>query len=141
MAKVRPLGKLGAVSKQAVGPLQRQVRAAVAIVALAVVVASDLWIGSMRSWWERHSVIELVVSSLLVLAVTVLVIDEVVARRQRNDRARVVAVQGLIVYGQIRRSNEAVLAQAADGTGADAAVDELRNVATMLPHRLAEPLR
>jgi hypothetical protein len=120
------------VSKQTVSPLERRVAAAVALAALGLVVVSDVWIPSMRSWWERHSVTGSTVSSLLVLAVTVLVIDEVVARRGRNERARVVAVQGLIVYGQIRRSQDAILAQGSDGTGADAVVDELRNVANML---------
>jgi hypothetical protein len=120
------------VNKQTVSPLQRRVAAAVALVALTAMVVSDVWISGTRSWWERHSVTGSIVSSLLVLAVTVLVIDEVVARRGRNERARVVAVQGLIVYGQIRRSQDAVLAQGADGAGSDAAVDELRNVANML---------
>jgi len=108
------------------------VAAAIALAGLAAVVATDLWIPSMQSWWDRHSVTGSVVSSLLVLAVTVLVIDEVVARRGRRERARVVAVQGLILYGQIRRSYDAVLAQASDGTGSEAAVEELRNVANML---------
>jgi hypothetical protein len=120
------------VNKQTVSPLQRRVAAAVALAALTATVVSDVWISRTRSWWERHSVTGSTVSSLLVLAVTVLVIDEVVARRGRNERARVVAVQGLIVYGQIRRSHDAVLAQGADGSGSDAAVDELRNVANML---------
>jgi hypothetical protein len=127
-----PAGSRAIVNTQTVGPLQRRVAAAVALAALVAVVVSDVWIPSMRSWWERHSVTGSIVSSLLVLAVTVLVIDEVVARRGRNERARVVAVQGLIVYGQIRRSHDAILAQGSDGTGSDAAVDELRNVANML---------
>jgi hypothetical protein len=63
----------------------------VAAVVLLVVVGSDLWIDRARVWWDRHSITGSVVSNLLVLAVTALIVDEVVARRQRQERAVSVA--------------------------------------------------
>jgi hypothetical protein len=80
-------------------------------------VACDVWVAGVRAWWDRHSFTSCVVSSLLVLGVTVLIIDEVLARRQRKERAGSVAVQALIVYGQARRSCDAVVAMAVAGTG------------------------
>ena len=56
-------------------------------VLLLALVASDLWIERARVWWDRHSLTSSVVSNLLVLAVTALIVDEVIARRQRQERA------------------------------------------------------
>ena len=103
-----------------------------------MLVGCDLWIAGFRSWWDRHSLTASVVSSLLVLAVAGLIVDEVVARRQRRERAVSVAVQGLIVYGQARRAYEAVNdSEAANlrssgASGASGAGDELRTLAGML---------
>lgn len=116
------------------GPMTslRRMSAAVVAVALVALVACDVWIGSVRTWWDRHSLTGSVVSNLLVLAVTALIIDEVVARRQRRDRSVSVAVQGLIVYGQARRTHDAIVASGADGQPAGDAADELRTLANML---------
>lgn len=73
--------------------------ATAAAMALLALVACDLWIRGVQVWWDRHSLIGSVVASLLVLAVTALIVDEVVARRQRRERAGSVAVQASIVYG------------------------------------------
>jgi hypothetical protein len=111
--------------------LLRRVAAAVVTVALVALVACDLWITSVAHWWDRHSVTGSVVSSLLVLAVTALVVDEVVARRQRRERAASVAVQGLIVYGQARRACNIIVARD-PATSVGSASEELRALATML---------
>lgn len=137
--------------------LIRRVAAVAVALALLALVACDVWVPTIRSWWDGHSLTGSVVSNLLVLAVTALIVDEVVARRQRRERAVSVAVQGLIVYGQARRAADAIAAQAEaaqadpadpadaaradpaqahpaddrDGS-ADAAADELRTLATML---------
>jgi hypothetical protein len=115
-----------------VNDLRRRVAAACAVTALLVLVGCDLWIAGVRDWWDRHSLTGSVVSNLLVLAVAGLIVDEVVARRQRRQRAVSVAVQGLIVYGQARRAYAAVT----DGSVADlrssGATDELRTLAGML---------
>jgi hypothetical protein len=94
-----------------------------------------LWVAAYRTWWERHSFTSSVVSSLLVLGVTALIFDEVVARRQRRERAVSVAVQGLIVYGQARRTYDAIIAVPRRGEGAaqaNGAPEELRSLANML---------
>ena len=64
--------------------LRRRVAAVCALTTLLVLVGCDLWIAGFRAWWDRHSLTASVVSSLLVLAVAGLIVDEVVARRQRR---------------------------------------------------------
>jgi hypothetical protein len=98
-------------------------------------VVCDQWAPSLRSWWGHRPFTTDVVSSLLVLAVTVLIIDEVVARRQRKDRAGSVAVQSLIVYGQALRSCESVmsgLGGKVDEAYTEEARDEVRALAAMI---------
>ena len=80
----------------------RRVAATTVVMTLATLVAYDVWIRGVRVWWDRHSLTGSIVASLLGLAVTALIVDEVVARRQRKERAVSVAVQSLIVYGQAR---------------------------------------
>jgi hypothetical protein len=112
--------------------LVRRVAAVVVAVALVTLVAGDLWIAGMRDWWDRHSLTSSVVSNLLVLAVTGLIVDEVIARRRRQERAVSVAVQGLIVYGQTRRAHDAIALARSPGGDPDAAADELRTLASMV---------
>ena len=85
----------------------------------------------MRSWWSRHSFTGNVVSSLLIVGVTALIFDELVARRQRKARAVSVAVQAAIVYSQSRRVYDAVLASAEEDDRQNAGED-LRSLASML---------
>jgi hypothetical protein len=118
-------------------PLLRRVAAGIIASTLVALIACDLWVGAFRSWWDRHSVTGSAVSSLLVVGVSALIFDEVVARRQRKQRAVTVAVQGLIVYGQTRRTYDAVVAatgheHAADDDQIIGAGDELRILASML---------
>jgi hypothetical protein len=114
-----------------IDPLRRLAAAAVALTLFALV-ACDLWIGRFREWWDGHSLTGDIVSSMLVVAVTGLIVDEVVARRQRRDRAVSVAVQAVIVYGQTRRAYDAVLASDADETSSSDSSDDLRALASML---------
>ena len=121
--------------------LRRAAAVATAGVLLGLV-ACDLWVPGVRAWWDQHSFTSCVVSSLLVLGVTVLILDEVIVRRQRKERAVSVAVQAVIVYGQVRRSWEAVAAVAsgsrAGGGGAEPgatqleARDEVHSLASMI---------
>jgi len=123
------------VSARSCSPVKNRFRragAAGVAATLLALVACDLWIGGFRAWWDRHSFTGSVVSSLLVLAVTALIVDEVVARRQRRDRAVSVAVQGLIVFGQARRACDAVLASGTNDLSSTSAQDELRTLANML---------
>jgi len=109
-------------------------RVAAVAVALTLVglVTSDLWVAGFRAWWDRHSLTGSVVSSLLVLAVTALIVDEVVARRQRLERAVSVAVQGLIVYSQARRAYEAIMTKKMEEADSSSSLEELQTLATML---------
>jgi hypothetical protein len=104
-------------------------------------IACDIWLAGVRAWWDRHAFTSCVVSSLLVLGVTVLIIDEVLARRRRQERAVSVAVQALIVYAQALRSCDAVVAMVTagpggGGTGPEVAQvdvhDEVRSLANMI---------
>ena len=95
-------------------------------------IACDLWLGGFRAWWNRDSLTGSIVSNLLVLAVAGLIVDDVVASRQRRARAVSVAVQGLIVFGQARRACGAILNTDDKTPGSGAAEDELRTLASML---------
>jgi hypothetical protein len=110
----------------------RRLAAGTVALALLALVAGDLWVGAFRGWWDGHALTGSIVSNLLVLAVTALIVDEVVARRQRRERAASVAVQGLIVYGQARRADDAIIAEGGDTEPPGVASDELRTLATML---------
>jgi hypothetical protein len=116
--------------------LARRVAAAAVAGLLVALVICDLSIGTFQAWWDRHSLTGSIVSSLLVLAVTALIVDEIVARRQRKERAMSVAVQALIVYGQGRRTWDAVKSSAADEkggeNGAGRVLEEWRALANML---------
>ena len=89
--------------------LGRRLAATVTASALLALAASDLWSGGVRRWSNSHSFMTDVISSLLVLGITVLILDEVAARRQRQDRSVSVSVQGLIVYGQALRAYNTVV--------------------------------
>jgi hypothetical protein len=101
--------------------------------ALIALVICDLSVQGFRVWFDNHSLTASIVSNLLVLGVTALIVDEVVARRQRSDRATSVAVQAVIVYDQAQRTYSA-LSAALDATDEpeNDAPDELRALANML---------
>jgi hypothetical protein len=111
-------------------PVRRVVAAAVATVLIALV-ACDLAIAGFSGWWDRHALTASVASNLLVLGVAALIVDDVVARRQRRGRATSVAVQGMIVYAQARRAYAALMGLAGDAERSDAA-EEMRMLASML---------
>ncbi|MGA2519972.1 MAG: hypothetical protein ABSG81_04035 [Acidimicrobiales bacterium] len=111
--------------------LWRRTAAAAVTVALLTLAACDLWVGSFRAWWNAHTLDASIVSSLLVVGVTALVVDELIARRQRNERAMSVAVQALIVYGQTHRAYDATTAQLRSEPVSDVA-DDLRSLGNML---------
>ncbi len=110
----------------------RRGAAAAVVVTLVALVVCDLSIAGFQAWWDRHALTTDVACSLLVVAVTALIFDEVVARRQRRDRATSVAIQGLIVFEQGRRTYEAAVAGGAQELGSSAAPEELRTLASML---------
>lgn len=88
--------------------LGRRASAIAVAAVLVAAVAADLAAHRLSSWWDRHPFTASVVSDLLVVAATVLIVDQVVARRQRRARATSVAVQTLIVYNQVLRTYQAL---------------------------------
>ncbi len=107
----------------------RLVAAVLAVTALVAMLVTDLWIASARAWWSRYSAATSVISGLLVVAVSGLIVEALIARRRRLDRARSVAVQAIIVYAQAERAYAVV--GSADGSNA-LALDEVRALSGML---------
>jgi hypothetical protein len=105
----------------------RRVAAIAAVAVLAVLVSFDFVDSGFRSFWDRHSFTASVVANLLVLAIAALVVDEIVALRQRRQRQVSVSVQGLLLYGQARRAYRSVVGGEEAG-----GVEELRAFASML---------
>ena len=100
-----------------------------------VLVILDITDGGMREWWDGHALTTDTVSGLLVLAITLLVVDQVVRLRQLNDRARAIAAQAAIIMTQAERASRSVsqaVAQDANDNDRDAAFDELRTYMMML---------
>lgn len=111
-----------------------RIRIAAAVLVAATLLASiagDLWDSAFRSWWAHHSLTGDMVSSLLVVGVTGLIFDELVARRQRKDRGLTVSVQALIVYNQTRRVYDATMANT-DAEDRRETGEDLRSLANML---------
>ncbi len=101
------------------------------VVTLGLVI-TDVTIRAMRRFWEGHPLTVDIVAGLLVLGLTVLVVDQVLTRRQVTERSRVVAAQAGIVVAQAKRAVDAVRL-ASDGTGdQSAAADEMRTYFVML---------
>jgi hypothetical protein len=103
-----------------------------AVLVMAGLVIGDFTDGALRRWWAGHALTTDAVSGLLVLLITVLVVDQVVTRRQIRDQSRAIAAQAAIMMGQAARSSRAVSA-ALDGSGdRSAASDEVRTYMIML---------
>jgi hypothetical protein len=103
----------------------------VSVIAVGVVIL-DIADQSMRTFWAGHALTADTVAGLLVLALTVLIVNQVLIRRQISSRARAVAAQAGILLAQGRRAVTAVLA-VRDGDGKrDSAADELRSYLLML---------
>ena len=82
---------------------------------------------------ETHALTTDTVVGLLVVALTVLIVNQILSRRQLTDRSRAVAVQAGIVLVQARRSVKSVFLVTRDGAAdQDSARDELRTYSIML---------
>ena len=110
--------------------------AALGVTLLAgVLVILDITDEAMRRWWDGHALTTDTVSGLLVLAITLLVVDQVVRLRQLSARARAIAAQAAIIMTEAERASRAVsqaVAQDANDSDRDAAFDELRTYMMML---------
>jgi hypothetical protein len=92
----------------------------------------ELTDAGFRHWWAGRPLTTDTVAGVLVLLVTVLVVDQVVRRRQVSDRSRAIAAQAAIVMGQALRSAQAVSAAMAGTGNREAAGDEVRTYMLML---------
>jgi hypothetical protein len=115
-----------------VKPWRGWLAAIVVTLVAAGLVAADVDDASLRHWWGSHALTTDTVSGLLVLLITVLVVNQVVRRRQLRARSQAIAAQAAIVLSQAVRSVRAV-SGALDGSGdRDAASDEVRTYMMML---------
>jgi hypothetical protein len=98
----------------------------------AALVAADIADAGFRHWWAAHALTTDTVSGLQVLLITVLVVNQVVRRRQLRSKSLAIAAQAAIMVSQAARSVRAVDG-ALDGSGdRDAASDEVRTYMMML---------
>lgn len=99
--------------------------------AIVAAVITDLTISEVGAWWNGHSLIGSFVTSVLILAVTVQVVDQVAARRRVKERERVSAVQALIVYGQALRTERVLLTPPNEREG-DNPANEMQALGSMV---------
>ncbi len=101
------------------------------LVTLALVVV-ELTDAGQRRWWAAHPLTTDTVAGLLVLLVTVLVVNQLLNRRQAGQRGHAVAAQAAILVAQAARSARAV-SSVIDGSGdRGAASDGFRTYMMML---------
>jgi hypothetical protein len=98
----------------------------------AGLVLAEIDDAGMRHWWSSHALTTDTVSGLLVLLITLLVVNQVVRRRQLRDRSQAVAAQAAIMMAQADRASSAV-SSALDGSGdRSSASEEFRTYMMML---------
>jgi hypothetical protein len=104
----------------------------VAVLAMIGLVVADVTDGALRRWWAAHALTTDTVSGVLVLLVTVLVVNQVLRRRQIRDRSRAIAAQAAIMMVQATRTSQAVSAALSGSGDRGAATDEVRTYMMML---------
>jgi hypothetical protein len=101
------------------------------LITLALVVG-ELTDAGLRRWWTARPLTTDTVAGLLVLLVTVLVVNQLLNRRQARQRGHAVAAQAAIIVTQAARSAKAV-SSVIDGPGdRGAASDGFRTYMMML---------
>lgn len=85
-----------------------------------------------RFWWVTHAFTTDTVAGVLVVLLTVLVVDQVVRRRQLLDRSRAISAQATIVAAQATRSAQAVSDAVSGSSDREAAGDAFRTYMIML---------
>jgi hypothetical protein len=97
-----------------------------------MLVVTDVLYEPLRRWWTDHAFTTSIVGGLLVLAVTVLVVDQTLRVRESRSRAQATAAQAAILLNQAGRTSAAVLAATGSDSSRDAASDEARSYMTMV---------
>jgi hypothetical protein len=101
------------------------------VITLALV-AGELTDAGQRRWWAARPLTTDTVAGLLVLLVTVLVVNQLLNRRQARQRGHAVAAQAAIMVAQAARSAQAVSAAAGGSGDRGAASDGFRTFMLML---------
>jgi len=101
------------------------------VITLAIVVG-ELTDAGQRRWWAARPLTTDTVSGLLVLLITVLVVNQLLNRRQSRQRGHAVAAQAAIMVAQAARSATAVSALTGGSGDRDAASDGFRTYMLML---------
>jgi hypothetical protein len=101
------------------------------VITLALV-AGELTDAGQRRWWAARPLTTDTVAGLLVLLVTVLVVNQLLNRRQARQRGHAVAAQAAIMVAQAARSARAVSAAAGGSGDRGAASDGFRTFMLML---------
>jgi hypothetical protein len=106
--------------------------AVLAMLITLALVAGELTDAGQRRWWAARPLTTDTVAGLLVLLITVLVVNQLLSRRQNKQRGHAVAAQAAIMVTQAVRSAKTV-SSVLDGSGdRDAASDGFRTYMMML---------
>jgi hypothetical protein len=101
------------------------------LITLALVVV-ELTDAGQRRWWAAHPLTTDTVAGLLVLLVTVLVVNQLLNRRQARQRGHAVAAQAAIIGAQAARAAKAVSSVTGGSGDRGAASDGFRTYMMML---------
>jgi hypothetical protein len=106
--------------------------AVLAMLVTLTLIIVELTDAGQRRWWAANPLTTDTVAGLLVLLVTVLVVNQLLNRRQARQRGHAVAAQAAIMVAQATRSAKAV-STVIDGSGdRGAASNGLRTYMMML---------
>ena len=112
-----------------------QAGSATIIVALltSALIILDLTDGPFRRWWSSRAAFTTdAVGGILVVAITVLIVNQVLRIRQQRDRCLATAAQTAIVLSQAIRATRLASALGDNSGDRAAASDEVRTYMTML---------
>jgi hypothetical protein len=112
--------------------------AVLAMLITVALVTGELTDGGQRRWWAVHPLTTDTVAGLLVLLVTVLVVNQLLNRRQARQRGHAVAAQAAILVAEAARSADAVSSVIHGSGDRAAASDGFRTYTMML--LIAAPL-
>ena len=111
--------------------------AILAMLITLALVAGELTNAGQRHWWAARPLTTDTVAGLLVLLVTVLVVNQLLNRRQARQRGHAVAAQAAIMVAQATRSAKAVSSVTGGSGDRGAASDGFRTYMMMLRRRAA----
>ena len=106
--------------------------AALAMLITLALVVGELTDAGQRRWWAARPLTTDTVAGLLVLLVTVLVVNQLLNRRQARQRGHAVAAQAAIMVTQATRAAEAVSSVTGGSGDRSAASDGFRTYMMML---------